>query len=100
MPKVQLKIDGIVHVSTANNRVTIRLYNPSDHIAFFERVSVTKGKGGDEILPITYSDNYVTLFPGETVKIVSTYNRVEIGKSKPWLQLEGYNTLKEIVPIQ
>lgn len=33
-------------------------------IAFFERVEVMSTRDGDKILPIEYSDNYVTVFPG------------------------------------
>jgi exo-1,4-beta-D-glucosaminidase len=100
MPKVQLQLDGIGNTSGGKDTVTITLRNPSEHIAFFERIEVTKGKDGEEILPILYDDNYVTVFPNETVKITSTFNRV-IGddKSRPWLKLVGYNTLKEIAPI-
>jgi len=58
-------------------------------------LAVTKGRDGDELLPIIYSDNYVTVFPGETVDISSTYNPALVGKSQPWLKLEGYNTIKE-----
>ena len=100
MPKVQLQLDGIAHTSAGKNSIIITLHNPSDHIAFFERVEVTNGKDGEEILPILYDDNYVTVFPDETVTITSTFNQV-IGndKSRPWLKLMGYNTLKEIAPI-
>jgi exo-1,4-beta-D-glucosaminidase len=100
MHKVQLQLDGIAHTSAGKNSIIITLHNPSDHIAFFERVEVTNGKDGEEILPILYDDNYVTVFPDETVTITSTFNQV-IGndKSRPWLKLMGYNTLKEIAPI-
>ena len=100
MPKVQLQLDGIAHTSAGKGSIIITLHNPSDHIAFFERVEVTKGKDGEETLPILYDDNYVTVFPNETIKITSTFNQV-IGndKSRPWLKLVGYNTLKEIAPI-
>jgi len=33
-------------------RVTIRLHNPSEHIAFFERAVITDAKDGEELLPI------------------------------------------------
>jgi exo-1,4-beta-D-glucosaminidase len=62
-------------------------------------VEVTNGKGGNEILPISYSDNYVTVFPGETISISGTYDPAIIGISQPWLKIAGYNTLEEIAPI-
>ena len=49
--------------------VDIALHNPSTDIAFFQRVELLADQDGDEILPIEYDDNYVTVFPGETTHI-------------------------------
>ena len=76
MPKVQLQLDGISHTSEGKDGVTITLRNPSDHIAFFERVEVTRGKERRGDTPILYDDNYVTVFPNETVKVTGTFNQV------------------------
>ena len=40
-----------------------------EHIAFFERATISTERDGNEILPIEYNDNYVTVFPGETVAL-------------------------------
>jgi exo-1,4-beta-D-glucosaminidase len=99
MPNVQLELKVSAHRSVSDDMVAVTLHNPSRKIAFFERLEVTKGKGGDEILPISYSDNYVTVFPGETVSVSGAYDHVLIGKSQPWLKVAGYNTIEEIAPI-
>jgi exo-1,4-beta-D-glucosaminidase len=79
------------------SNVTIRLYNSSTHIAFFERATISTTKDGNEILPIEYADNYVTVFPGETIEIQGT-----IRKDTParWVRVEGYNTQAISVPIK
>ena len=100
MPKVQLQINGAMRASMGKQNVLIKLHNGSRHIAFFERVEVTSGRGGNEILPILYDDNYVTVFPGETVHISAQYDHEVSGKSLPWLKLEGFNTTTELAPIQ
>lgn len=101
MPKVKLHIDGIARAVAGQSNVSITLSNPSNYIAFFERVEVTNGKDGDEVLPIIYDDNYITVFPGETIHINSRFDRAVIhDKRGPWLKVEGYNTLKEIAPIR
>ena len=33
------------------------------------RLKVNKGKGGDEVLPVLWEDNYVSLLPGEKREI-------------------------------
>ena len=75
----------------------ISLHNPSAHLAFFVRAEVTGGKDGNEILPVTYDNNYVTVFPGETVSIRSKFT--DLDSARPWLRVEGVNTPKELMPI-
>ncbi len=77
--------------------VLIRLHNPGRQIAFFERAEITTTRDGDEILPIEYSDNYVTVYPGETVELTGTVT----GSEHPanWVRVSGYNSAPTVVPI-
>ena len=101
MPEASLQISGTMHKLADNNDTVIcDLHNPSNHIAFFERLEVTKEKGGDEILPIIYDDNYVTVFPGETVRISVTFKDALLNGNPAWLKVEGYNTIEEVTPVQ
>jgi exo-1,4-beta-D-glucosaminidase len=52
---------------------------------------------GDEILPVEYSDNYVTVFPGETVEIHGEVPAT--GDVPKWARVTGYNTPPVVVPI-
>jgi len=44
----------------------VRISNPGNQIAFFTQVTLTQGKGGPEILPVLWDDNYFSLLPGES----------------------------------
>jgi exo-1,4-beta-D-glucosaminidase len=79
------------------SHVTIRLHNTSGHIAFFERATISAKRDGDEILPIQYDDNYITVFPGETAEIRGTFWN---GAKPRWVKLEGYNTPATVVRIK
>ena len=46
--------DEITHVT---------LENPSKSLAFFVRLKVDKGAKGEEILPVVWQDNYISLLP-------------------------------------
>jgi exo-1,4-beta-D-glucosaminidase len=97
MPKAPLEVSAQHSTDGDGRAVTIRLRNPGRQIAFFERAEVTSGQDGDEILPIEYDDNYVTVFPGETVELrASTLNR---SVSANWVRVTGYNTLPVVVPV-
>ena len=96
MPRVPLRITA-ARTDKAPGAVTIRLHNPTRQIAFFTRAEITATRDGDEILPITYGDNYVTVFPGETVDIDGVVP--PSGASADWVRVTGYNTPAQVVPI-
>jgi exo-1,4-beta-D-glucosaminidase len=99
MPKVDLAVASTLQHRSGRTVVTVGLHNQTQHVAFFERASIVAGKGGDEILPILYSDNYVTVFPGETVSVNADFDDKAVGSKAPWLRVEGYNTPAVEVPI-
>ena len=82
-----------VAVRPANpNAATITVRNTSStNIAFFVRPEITAGNGGNEVVPISYSDNYVSLFPGESTTITATYQTADLGGQSPFLRVRGYN---------
>jgi exo-1,4-beta-D-glucosaminidase len=74
------------------NEVThVTLENPSKSLAFFVRLKVDKGKGGAEILPVLWQDNYISLLPGETREVTATYRVSELGTAKPAVEVSGFN---------
>ncbi len=79
------------------DQITIRLHNSSNHIAFFERATVSATQNGEEILPILYDDNYVTVYPGETIEIHATLLKSAEAR---WIRVEGYNTTAASVGIE
>ena len=80
------------------DEVSIGLHNPTPAIAFFQRAELLTAPDGDEILPITYDDNYVTVFPGETVEV---RGRVPTGGPTPgWVRVTGYGGEPVIVAVR
>ena len=74
--------EGETHVTLANTGTSI---------AFFVRLQVTKGPGGDEILPAFWQDNYVSLMPGEKREIAVTYRLADLGSAQPAVKVSGWN---------
>ena len=78
--------------SGTQQTVSITLSNTSaTNIAFFVRPEITAGDGGNEVVPIDYSDNYVSLWPGESTTITATYATADLGGKAPYLRVRGYN---------
>jgi exo-1,4-beta-D-glucosaminidase len=100
MPAVKIQVaanlDGPDNAKTA----TLTLKNLSNHIAFFLRAEVTAGQDGQEILPISYDDNYVTLFPQQTKTLVARFERPAAMKQSYAVRVEGYNVGKLVFPLK
>jgi len=97
MAPVPLQVSAQQTFDGDGSGVAIRLHNPTEHVAFFERAEITSTPEGDEILPLEYDDNYVTVFPGETVEIRGVIPSA--GQTPNWVQVSGYNTAPVVVPI-
>jgi exo-1,4-beta-D-glucosaminidase len=97
MPRVPLDVTALRASNPGDNRVTIRLHNPTQQVAFFERAELLSGPQDDEILPIQYSDNYVTVFPGETVEL---QGQPWSGVFANWVRVTGHNTPPVVVPVR
>jgi exo-1,4-beta-D-glucosaminidase len=67
-------------------RVTVR--NPGQTIAFMIHLRLTSGKGGDDVVPVLWEDNYFSLLPGETRELTVSYR--ESGKPAV-LEVDGFN---------
>jgi exo-1,4-beta-D-glucosaminidase len=78
-------------------RVTINNGSPTD-IAFFIRATITGADGG-EVVPILYSRNDVSLFPGESTTVTARYRRTDLGGAAPTLILRGFNVPDQTIPI-
>jgi exo-1,4-beta-D-glucosaminidase len=96
MAQVPLDVTAFRSPNPGDNRVTIRLHNPSQQVGFFERAELTSTPDGDEILPIEYSDNYVTVFGGETVEL---QGQAWTGVAANWVRVTGYNTPPVLVAV-
>ncbi|GAC1625961.1 MAG: carbohydrate-binding protein [Candidatus Acidiferrum sp.] len=96
MPAADVGGEGAVveEGDEADARITIT--NHSSHVAFFIRAEITKGEDGEEVLPVNYEDNYVTLFPKESRILHAKFKIADLNGRNPALRLEGYNVGKKV----
>lgn len=72
-------------------KVKIILKNPSEKIAFFISLKLFDKNTGTIILPSFWSDNYVSLLPGETRVIKVEYPIKKVYDSDVIVRVEGWN---------
>ncbi|MDZ7607255.1 MAG: hypothetical protein U5K79_17110 [Cyclobacteriaceae bacterium] len=78
--------------------VTVTLTNPSEKLAFFIELMAVKKSDGSAILPVFWSDNYVSLAPGESRKVNLKFFAKDLGSDELLINIQGVN-LKEIKMI-
>jgi exo-1,4-beta-D-glucosaminidase len=91
LPKVKLKVTDHSERKGEEEVTHVTLENPGKSLAFFVRLKVDKGAKGEEILPVVWEDNYVSLLPGEKREVTATYRASELGTSKPEVEVSGWN---------
>src|SRR5438445_11139462 len=91
LPTVKLSVNDHSEKKGDEEITHVTLENPSKNLAFFVRLKVNKGAKGEEILPVIWEDNYISLLPGEKREVRATYRATELGAAKPVVEVSGWN---------
>jgi exo-1,4-beta-D-glucosaminidase len=65
--------------------------NESQQLAFSVHLTLLKGKGGADVAPVYWDDNYFELMPGESRQVTVTYARKLLSTAEPYVQVDGWN---------
>jgi exo-1,4-beta-D-glucosaminidase len=91
LPKVKLKVASHTERKAEETVTHVVIENPSKSLAFFVRLKIDKGPHGEEILPVLWEDNYISLLPGEKRDIRATYRTSALGTAQPGVEVGGWN---------
>jgi exo-1,4-beta-D-glucosaminidase len=91
LPKVKLNVSSRSERKGDEEVTHVAIENPNRNLAFFVRLKVDKGTGGEEILPVLWQDNYLSLMPGEKREITATYRVRDLGGKNPTIEVSGWN---------
>jgi exo-1,4-beta-D-glucosaminidase len=91
LPLVTLDVKTAFDHDGADDRALVTLKNPGSSIAFFVRLRVLMAPNGGQILPSTWSDNYVSLLPGETRTLTARWRPEDAPGATPTVAVDGWN---------
>ena len=91
LPRVSLQVTSTTEPAGQDAVTRVTLENPGPALAFFVRLKVVKGAGGEEILPVLWQDNYLSLLPGERRELTATYRTSDLDGATPVVELSGVN---------
>ncbi len=75
-------------------KVSLSLKNTSNSIAFFVYMDVVDNATNEPVLPIYWTDNYISLLPGEEQKY-EAYYPLAVFSDKPAIIIRGWNVSKQ-----
>ena len=78
-------------------QVTLSVPPSSKAVALFQHVSIKQATGGAPMLPILWSDNDVTLWPGESLTLTAHF--AAAGAAPPVVEVSGWNVPTLSVPV-
>jgi len=91
LPKSKVGITKSVHVNGSTTTVTVVTENKSNSVAFMVHPRITRGKGGDDLTPVFWSDNYFSLLPGEKSTVTAKFDSGSLHGATPELVVDGWN---------
>jgi mannosylglycoprotein endo-beta-mannosidase len=91
-----------VHITankTGKGKIDVTIQNPNDTpVAFFNRVSLVNTLSKQRILPVFYSDNYISVLPGEKKTITIDYT--PSANENAEVEVYGWNVEKQYIEIK
>jgi len=88
---VTLNASGSIVRRGENEVAHITLENPSRNLAFFIRLQILNRRGGEELLPVVWQDNYFSMLPGEKREVTATYRIEDSPNARLSLVVGGWN---------
>ena len=91
LPLAKVKAKTHIHHKDSQWLITTELRNASKSPALMVRVKVVRSKSGDLIVPALFSQNYISLMPGEKQAISISLLDADTRGERPRIRINGYN---------
>ena len=98
LPMVKLDATGEAHTGGGNTLLTVRLLNNTQNVALLTHLQLHQKKSGRRVLPVFYSDNYLSLVPGESSTVTIEAATKDLQGDEPLVEVDGYNI--DVAPVE
>jgi exo-1,4-beta-D-glucosaminidase len=99
LPTAPGTVLATMHDGNGEQAVTITLSVPASAkgMAFFQHLSIRNAPHGEPLLPVVWSDNDISLWPGESRTVTARINAK--GMEMPVVEITAWNVPTQTVPI-
>jgi mannosylglycoprotein endo-beta-mannosidase len=97
LPRVTLDAETSARVEGANTLLTATLHNNTPNVALLAHLQLHQKGSGKRVLPVFYSDNYISLVPGESSTVTIEAATKDLQGDQPLVEVDGFNV--DVKPI-
>jgi beta-mannosidase len=87
----QLDVNITRHDADGKCLLDVTLSNPTKVIAVMAHIQLHRADTGARVLPVYYSENFISLLPGESRTITVEAGAKNLGGAQPLVMLDGWN---------
>jgi len=98
LPTATLDADASSRAEGDKTILTVTLNNHTDHVALMTHLQLHQKKSGRRVLPVFYSDNYISLAPGESSTVTIEAASKNLQGDEPLVEIDGYNV--DVKPVE
>jgi mannosylglycoprotein endo-beta-mannosidase len=91
LPTALIDVAATSRVEGEKTLLTVTLKNPTEKVALMTHLQLHQRGSGKRVLPVFYSDNYVSLAPGETRTVTIEAATRELAGEAPEILVDGFN---------
>jgi beta-mannosidase len=96
LPDANVTLAFTRHDSDGRCLIDATITNAGTSVALLTHLQLRKAASNQRVLPVYYSDNYISLLPGESRTINIDAAAADLGDEKPAIALDGWN-VKEMI---
>jgi beta-mannosidase len=98
LPTAKLEIKADSQVEGENTVIRVTIANPTQTVALMTHLQLHQKESGARVLPVFYSDNYMTLVPEESRSLTIEVATKDLGNGTALLLVDGFNV--DVQPVE
>ncbi|HJW99311.1 MAG TPA: beta galactosidase jelly roll domain-containing protein [Terriglobales bacterium] len=91
LPAANVEWSSLAERRGEEQLVRVTLHNASRNLAFMVHTELKHGRSGDDIAPVLWDDNYISLLPGESRTLTATVRVRDLGVPAATVKVNGWN---------
>ncbi|MDR2463716.1 MAG: hypothetical protein LBD30_08065 [Verrucomicrobiales bacterium] len=91
LPVINLDVQPRLRAADGRIFIDVTVRNPAKQVALLAHFQLRRGKSKARVLPVYYSDNYVSLAPGEEKTLTIEAAQKDLQGERPLIVVDGWN---------